>query len=95
MSLTFQCPAEHKTETGLIADLQSTIRSVSNELGDRVAELQRQDKTVRDLQTQQVFSLENSVNLVINYKMSGNLGGEVGFWQDREAAIHRSREFNC
>ena len=37
-----------------MAELQTIIRSAAAELGDKVAELQRQDKLVRDLQAQQV-----------------------------------------
>ena len=45
--------ADHKTESGNISDLHTTIKSVSSELGDKVGELQKQDKIIRDLQTQQ------------------------------------------
>ena len=34
-------------------ELHTTIRAVSTELGDRVAEIQKQDRLVRDLQIQQ------------------------------------------
>ena len=37
-----------------MAELQTIIRSAAAELGDKVAELQRQEKLVRDLQAQQV-----------------------------------------
>ena len=47
--------AEHKTETASVTELQATIKSVSSELGDKVTELQRQDKLVRELQIQQVI----------------------------------------
>ena len=41
-------------DTLSVQELHTTIRGVSSELGDKVAELQRQDRLVRDLQIQQV-----------------------------------------
>ena len=52
--------AEHKAETGGVAELQTIIRSAAAELGDKVAELQRQDKLVRDLQAQQVTAARDN-----------------------------------
>ena len=45
--------AEHKVDTASVQDLHTTIRGVNTELGDKVAELQKQDRLVRDLQIQQ------------------------------------------
>ena len=36
-------------------ELHTTIRAVSTELGDKVAEIQNQDRLVRDLQIQQAI----------------------------------------
>ena len=36
-------------------ELHTTIRAVSTELGDKVAEIQKQDRLVRDLQIQQAI----------------------------------------
>lgn len=47
---------EHKAETAAVSELQATIKAVSSELGDKVAEIQRQDKILRDLQNSQVRS---------------------------------------
>ena len=47
---------EHKAETAAVSELQGTIKAVSSELGDKVAEIQRQDKILRDLQNSQVMS---------------------------------------
>ena len=54
MTLIDSCAAEHKTETAAIADLQTIIKGVSSELGDKVVEVQRLDKQIRDCQAQQV-----------------------------------------
>ena len=43
-----------------MAELQTIIRSAAAELGDKVAELQRQDKLVRDLQAQQVTAARDN-----------------------------------
>ena len=45
---------EHKAETAAVAELQGTIKAVSPELGDKVGEVQKQDKIFRDLQNSQV-----------------------------------------
>ena len=45
---------DQKAETAAIAELQSIIRGVNTDLGDKVGELQKQDKMFRDLQAQQV-----------------------------------------
>ena len=45
--------AEHKADTASVQELHTTIRAVNTELGDKVAELQKQDRLVRDLQIQQ------------------------------------------
>ena len=45
--------AEHKTDTASVQEMHTTIRAVSTELGDKVAEIQKQDRLVRDLQIQQ------------------------------------------
>ena len=45
---------EHKAETAAGAELQGTIKAVSPELGDKVGEVQKQDKIFRDLQNSQV-----------------------------------------
>ena len=45
---------DQKAETAAIAELQTIIRGVNMDLGDKVGELQKQDKVFRDLQTQQV-----------------------------------------
>ena len=55
--------AEHKTETAAIADLQAIIKAVSSELGDKVPELQRQDKLIRDYQVQQVWPCSGKVSI--------------------------------
>ena len=46
---------EHKTDTASVQELHTTIRAVSTELGDKVAEIQKQDRLVRDLQIQQAI----------------------------------------
>ena len=51
------CSAEHKAETAAIAELQKTMKAVSSELGDKVGEIQKQDKVFRDLQNSQVMLL--------------------------------------
>ena len=46
--------AEHKTETAAMGELQATVKTLSSELADKVGEIQKQDKIVKDLQTSQV-----------------------------------------
>ena len=52
--LKFTTSGDQKAETAAIAELQSIIRGVNMDLGDKVGELQKQDKMFRDLQAQQV-----------------------------------------
>jgi len=52
---------EHKAETAAVSELQATIKAVSSELGDKVAEIQRQDKILRDLQNSQGNLVERLV----------------------------------
>ena len=49
---------DQKAETAAIAELAITIKADSPELGEKVDQLQKQDKIFRDLQTQQVLLLE-------------------------------------
>ena len=37
-----------------MGELQATVKTLSTELGEKIGEIQKQDKTVRDLQTSQV-----------------------------------------
>ena len=37
-----------------MGELQGTVKTLSSELGDKVGEIQKQDKIVKDLQTSQV-----------------------------------------
>ena len=62
---SFQCwalipSAEYKIETAAMGDLQATVKALSTELADKVGDIQKQDKIVKDLQTSQV--LQGSVN---------------------------------
>jgi len=53
--------AEHKAETAAMGELQGTLKALSSELGDKVADIQKQDKTVKDLQTSQGALVERLV----------------------------------
>jgi len=53
--------ADLKTHTTAISDLQSTIKNVNAELGERVGELQHCDKVYRDCQGQQAALVEKLV----------------------------------
>ena len=46
---------DQKAETAAIAELAITIKADSPDLGEKVDQLQKQDKVFRDLQTQQVL----------------------------------------
>jgi len=52
---------DQKAETAAVAELQSIIRAVNVDLGEKVGELQKQDKTFRDLQAQQAILVEKLV----------------------------------
>ena len=56
---------DQKAETAAIAELAMTIKADSPELGEKVDQLQKQDKVFRDLQTQQVLLIECLVFAVI------------------------------
>jgi len=53
--------ADHKNETTAITELQTTIKNVNPELGEKVGELQRCDKIYRDFQSQQAVLVEKLV----------------------------------
>ena len=46
--------AEHKGETAAMGELQATVKALNSELGDRVGDIQKQDKLFKDLQISQV-----------------------------------------
>ena len=50
-----QITGDQKAETAAIAELAITIKADSPDLGEKVDQLQKQDKVFRDLQTQQVL----------------------------------------
>ena len=50
-----QFSGDQKAETAAIAELAITIKADSPDLGEKVDQLQKQDKVFRDLQTQQVL----------------------------------------
>lgn len=54
--------AEQKNECTAISELQTTVKNINLELGEKVNELQRLDKVYRDLQTQQANLVEKLVN---------------------------------
>jgi len=53
--------ADHKNETTAITELQTTIKNVNPELGEKVGELQRCDKIYREFQSQQAVLVEKLV----------------------------------
>jgi len=53
--------ADAKTETTAIAELQTTIKNVNPDLGEKVSELQRNDKIYRDHQAAQAVLVEKLV----------------------------------
>ena len=60
-------PAEHKAETAAIGELQGTLKALSSELGEKVGDIQKQDKIFKDLQTSQVLQstgLPNKLNKI-------------------------------
>ena len=52
---SLQFAGDQKAETAAIAELAITIKADSPDLGEKVDQLQKQDKVFRDLQTQQVL----------------------------------------
>jgi len=74
--------AEHKVDTLSVQELHTTIRGVSSELGDKVAELQRQDRLVRDLQIQQ--------GLLVEKLVSGKIAKQP--FIDQEGSITRKKQ---
>jgi len=73
---------DQKAETAAIAELQSIIRGVNVELGDKVGELQKQDKVFRDLQAQQASLVEKLV--------SGKMAKQA--YIDQESNIIKKKE---
>jgi len=73
---------DQKAESAAIAELGAAIRADSQELGDKVDLLQKQDKTFRDLQAQQATLVEKLV--------SGKLAKQQ--YIDQEAAVVRRKE---
>jgi len=73
---------DQKAETAAIAELQTIIRGVNMDLGDKVGELQKQDKVFRDLQTQQASLVEKLV--------SGKMAKQA--YIDQEGAIVKKKE---
>ena len=55
---------DQKAETAAIAELAITIKAESPELGEKVDQLQKQDKVFRDLQTQQVMIMTSMIVLL-------------------------------
>ena len=81
-------------------ELHATIRAVNTELGDKVAELQKQDRLVRDLQIQQashnrprqirfdhLFSLQG---LLVEKLVSGKIAKQP--FIDQEGSIIRKKQ---
>lgn len=73
---------DQKAETAAIAELQAIIRGVNMDLGDKVGELQKQDKAFRDLQAQQASLVEKLV--------SGKMAKQA--YIDQEGAIVKKKE---
>jgi len=73
---------DQKAETAAVAELAVTIKADNQELGDKVDQLQKQDKTFRDLQTQQAGLVEKLV--------SGKIAKQQ--YIDQEAGILRKKE---
>jgi len=73
---------DQKAETAAIAELQTIIKGVNMELGDKVGELQKQDKVFRDLQAQQASLVEKLV--------SGKMAKQA--YIDQEGAIVKKKE---
>ena len=55
-SVTLFCnnQGDQKAETAAVAELAAVIKGDNQELGEKVEQLQKQDKNFRDLQAQQV-----------------------------------------
>ena len=66
---SLQFSGDQKAETAAIAELAITIKADSPDLGEKVDQLQKQDKVFRDLQTQQVLFCFCTAILV--YQRSG------------------------
>merc|ERR1712083_588018 len=73
---------DQKAETAAIAEMQSIIRGVNMDLGDKVGELQKQDKMFRDLQAQQASLVEKLV--------SGKMAKQA--YIDQEGSIVKKKE---
>lgn len=77
-----QITGDHKTESGAISDLQALIKSVNPDLAEKVSELQRVDKTLRELQAQQVALVEKLI--------TGKLVKQA--FIDQETVVNKKKE---
>merc|ERR1712037_331973 len=73
---------DQKAETAAIAELAITIKADSPDLGEKVDQLQKQDKVFRDLQTQQAGIVEKLV--------SGKIAKQQ--YIDQEDGVSRRKE---
>lgn len=77
-----QIACDHKNESTAISDLQAAIKSVNPDLAEKVNELQRVDKSLRDQQVQQVALVEKLI--------TGKLAKPA--FIDQEAAVNKKKE---
>lgn len=77
-----QISGDHKTESTAISDLQAAIKAVNPDLAEKVSELQRVDKILRDLQVQQVALVEKLI--------TGKLVKQA--FIDQEAVVNKKKE---
>ena len=75
---SLQFTGDQKAETAAVAELAITIKADSPDLGEKVDQLQKQDKVFRDLQTQQVlFVYSLSFALLSSYPCMS----EIWIWR--------------
>uniref|UniRef100_A0A224X9L2 Dolichyl-diphosphooligosaccharide--protein glycosyltransferase subunit 1 n=1 Tax=Panstrongylus lignarius TaxID=156445 RepID=A0A224X9L2_9HEMI len=74
---------EYKAETSSIAELLLKLKSEAPEVGDKISELQRLDKTLKDIYTQKQ-------SLYIDKLIPGKIGR--GAFLDSEAVLNKKKE---
>jgi len=76
---------EHKTETASVTELISKIKAEAPEISDRVDQLQRMDKSVKELLAQQTTFAEKLV--------SGRMSKSQ--YVDNDNNVNRKKEETC
>ncbi len=82
--------SDHKAESAAISDLQAVIKAVNPDLAEKVSELQRVDKILRDFQAQQVALVEKLIAGKLVKQAFIDQEAVVNNKKDKISAIFRS-----